>query len=345
MSENLTPIKTFLGKYYTELLYSSTHDKYKESGLGTFFEQRFFIQNNKTQMVVDPSLSGLIASVSGNEIYVSKELYDHPNVIITNSVEYNQLVNPRSMYSADTFSTLAYLVCQNQTTFHVVGEIDEPIYIKYKADYETFYNSIITVEVDPSIEVEIVEEIESFSALNIVTNYVLRPFSTLKLTTFYQNHISALSFCYRSIEVQESASFTHILLGKGSSNIVDENKITVSSGSTTELLGIINANGKNFHSILYIVPTAPDYTISVKYKDVLSDKSNVSFYPVIIGQVPANDAATIEVSNITIEEIPPAQIRKEVAKYISDIIDRTVLERMTGVRRFYDNKTNFLHLI
>jgi hypothetical protein len=40
MSANLIPIKAFLGKYYPELLYSASQEKYKGTGLDEFFEQR-----------------------------------------------------------------------------------------------------------------------------------------------------------------------------------------------------------------------------------------------------------------------------------------------------------------
>src|ERR1035437_7215722 len=286
MSENLIPIKAFLGKYYTELLYSATQDKYKHTKLDTFFEQRFFIQSNKVQMIVDPAVSGMTVVVCGNEIHVSKELYDHPSVVINNSLEGDQSSNPRSLYNSEIFSTMAYLVCQNHTTFQIVGEIDEPIYVKYKSDYETFYNSVIVFNISNNREVEIVEEIESFSALNTVTNYVLYPASKLNLTTFYQNHVSGLSFCCRNISAQDGASFNHVLFGKGSSNVIDENKIHAFAGSKTEMLGIVNAAGRNFHSILYVEPASPDYKISVNYRDILSGKSSVSFLPVIIGQNP-----------------------------------------------------------
>src|ERR1035437_3414649 len=179
MSENLIPIKSFLGKYYAELLYSSTQDKYKDSNLELFFEQRFLVQNNKVQMIVDPGIEELVITVFGNEISISKELYDHPNVVISNSLENNQNSNPKSLYSADTFSTLAYLVCQNHTTIAINGEIDKPIYVKYKSDYETFYNSVVVFNIAGNIDVEIVEEIESYSALNSVTNYILEEASRL----------------------------------------------------------------------------------------------------------------------------------------------------------------------
>lgn len=345
MSENLIPIKAFLGKYYTELLYSAAQDKYKTTKLDTFFEQRFYIQNNKVQMIVEPTFEGLTVIVSGNEIHVSKELFDHPNVIITNSLENNQTSNPRSLYNPEVFSTMAYLVCQNHTTFQIVGEIDEPIYVKYKSDYETFYSSVIVFNISNGVEVEIVEEIESFSALNAVTNYILYPTSKLNLTTFYQNNISALSFCYRNIIAQDGSTFNHVLFGKGSSNVIDENKIHALSGSKSEMLGVVNSDGRAFHSILYVEPGATDYSISVRYKDVLSGKSDVSFFPVILGQIPVGDTATIEVSNVKVEDIPGDRIETEIKNYVSDIVDRAILERMVGAKRFYDNKSKFLHLL
>jgi hypothetical protein len=344
MSTNLIPIKAFLGKYYPELLYSAAQEKYKDTGLDSLFDQRFLIQNNKTQMIVDPAMTGLIISVNGNEISVSQELFDHPGVIITNSLENgNPTTNPRSLYNAETFSTIAYLICQNHTTFQIVGELDEPIYVKYKSDFETFYNSVVVFNINNDLDIEIVEEFESAGALNVVTNYILNPSASVNLTTFYQNNISALSYCYRNIMALENSTFNHMLFGKGSSNIIDENRLRTSSGSNAEFLGIVNSNGRNFHSILYVEPSAQDYSVSVDYRDVKSGKSNVTFLPVIIGQAPEGNSATISVTEISLEEIPEDEIEIEVKKFLNDIIERATLVRMTGVERFYNNKTKFLH--
>jgi len=342
MSVNPILIREFLGKYYTELLYSSAQEKYKNTGLDTFFEQRFYIQTNKVQMVVDPSMPDMTIVVNGNEIYISKDLYDHPSIVVSNSIENNQATNPRSLYSPEVFSTLAYLICQNHMSLQIIGEIDEPIYVKYKSDFETFQSSVIIFNISDGVEVEIVEEIESNCALNSVTNYILNPFSHLKLTTFYQNNVSALSFCYRNVIAQENSTFNHVLLGKGSSNIIDENKIKASNMSSSELLGIVNSAGRNFHSILYVEPVAVEYHVSVVYKDILSGHGKVSYFPVIQGNLNP-EFATIEVSNITLEEIPAEKIENEIKEFVSDIIDRVTLERMTGVKRFYDNKTRFMH--
>jgi hypothetical protein len=343
MPDNLISVKDFLGKYYPELSYSATQEKYQHSRLDTFFEQRFFIQGNKTQMIVDPGLPGLVATICGNEIYISKELYDHPSVIITNSLENkNQNNNPKSLYNPGTFSTVAYLVCQNHTMFQIVGEVDEPIYLKYKSDYETFYNSVIVVEVAIGIQVEIVEEIESFSALNAVINYILQPTSKLDIRTLYQNHISALSFFYRNIIAQDDTSYTHVLFGKGSSNVIDENKLHSYHASKSEFLGIVNSDSRNFHSILYVQPASEFYSVNVDYRDVISGKGDVTFFPVILGQDPSN-IATISVSHINLDEVPPEAANNEVKKYLNDIIERATLDRMVGVKRFYDNKSKFLH--
>jgi len=345
MSDDLISIKSFLGKYYPELHYSATQEKYKNTQLDTFFEQRFLIQNNKTQMIVDPGLHGLTVIITGNEIHISKNLYDHPSVLITNSLENNiKNSNPRSLYNPETFSTIAYLVCQNHTMFQIVDEVDEPIYVKYKSEYESFYNSVIIFEVSTSVEVEIVEEIESFSALNAVTNYILQPLAKISLTTFYQNHISAISFVYRNIIVQDDASYNHILLGKGSANIIDENKIHTYNRSKSELLGVINSDSRKFHSILYVQPVGENYNVNVDYRAVLSGKSDITFFPMIIGQEPA-ERATISISNITLEEIPTKLIEQEVTKYLGNIIERTTLDRLVGVKRFYDNKIKFFHFL
>jgi len=341
MSDNLIQVKAFLGKYYAELNYSAIQEKYRNTQLDTIFEQRFYIQNNKAQMIVDPGMTGLVAIFTGNEVHISKELYDHPSVIISNSLENkDQASNPRNLYNADTFSTVAYLVCQNHTMFHIVGDVDEPIYLKYKSDYETFHNSVIVVEVAIGVEVEIVEEVESLCALNVVTNYVLQPTSRLNLTTFYQNRVSALSYFYRNIVSLEDSKFNHLVFGKGSSNIIDENKIQPHHNSKSEFLGIINGAGMNFHSILCIHPGSNEYSVNVDYRDLLSGDSDVTFYPVIIGQEPTS-SSSISVSNISLDEIVDNR-DEEIKKYIGDILDRGVLERMAGVKRFYDNKTKFL---
>ena len=343
MSDNLIPIKSFLGKYYPELNYSAIQEKYKNTRLDTFFDQRFHIQGNKAQMIVDPGLHGLVAIISGNEIHISKELYDHPSVIVTNSLETkNQNSNPKSLYNPETFSTVAYLICQNHTMFQIVGDLDEPIYLKYKSDYETFYNSVFVIEVAIGVHAEIVEEIESYSALNAVTNYILQPTARLDLRTFYQNHISALSYFYRNIIAQDDTSFTHVLFGKGSSNVIDENKIQPYHQAKAEFLGIVNSDSKNFHSILYVQPASEDFSVNVDYRDVLFGNANVTFFPVILGNA-SPDSATISVSNINLEEVPAEAAEAELKTYLGDIVERATLDRLVGVKRFYDNKSKFLH--
>ena len=343
MSTNLIPIKAFLGKYYPELHYSATQDKYKESGLDTFFEQRFYIQNNKIQMVVDPAMTGLVAIVSGNEIHISKSLYDHPSVKVTNSLENkNQNNNPRSLYTSETFSTLAYLMCQNHTMLQITGPVDEPIYVKYKSDFETFYSSVVIFEVADDIELEIVEEVESHSALNAVNNYILHNGARVHLSTFYQNNIAGVSFLYRNIIAQDDSKLTHILLGKGSSNIIDETKLLAYNNSKSEFYGIVNSTGRDFHSILSVQPAAQDYSVFVDYRDILQQNAKVSFFPVILGQEPTGQAS-ISVTNITLDDIPKEAIADEVKNYVGDIADRAILDRMVGVKRFYDNKAKFLH--
>ena len=91
--------------------YSAAQDKYAKTSLDKFFEQKFIIQNNKAQMIVDPSLVGLVVIISGNEIYISKSLYDHPYVDVTNSMENKEAVsNPKSLYTPEVFSTVSYLI-------------------------------------------------------------------------------------------------------------------------------------------------------------------------------------------------------------------------------------------
>lgn len=342
MPTNLITLKSFLGKYYSELLYSSALDKYKQTGVDEIFEQRFLVQQNKVQMIVDPGLSGLVVSVSGNEVHISKDFYDHPNVVVTNSLEGSHSSNPRSLYNPETIPTLAYLMCQNHTTFQIVGEIEEPIYVRYKTDFEVFYSSVVVFNISNDVDVEIVEEIESFSALNSVINYVLNPSAKLKLTTFYQNSSSGFSMCYRNVIAQENSTFNHMLLGNGSYKTIDETKIKALAGSSAEMLGVVNSGGKNFHSILYVEPGSPDYSINVNYRDIVSGNANVTFFPVILGTAQP-ESATIDVSHINLDDIPPEELEREIKSYVSDIIERATLERIVGVQRFYSNKKKFLH--
>lgn len=340
MSTNLIQIKAFLGKYYPELAYSVSQDKYVKSGVSKFFEQRFVIQNNKTQMIVDPQLSGLTAVVSGNEINVSKALYEHEFINVTNSMETGENNNPKSLYTPEVFSTLAYLICQNHTMFEIVGEIEEPIYIKYKSDFESFYNSVIVFKIAESIDVEIVEEYESFCALNSVTNYIIQDNAKLNLSTFYQNTLSAISFCLRNVIVQDSASYSHMLFGKGSSNILDESKIFPHNKSSIELLGCINPGQQEFHSIVGVLPGAQDYNFFLDQRHVVSGKGRITFTPVIIGHLPL-DAHT-NVGSLILDHYVRGFWPEKTEEFLSPIVDRATLSRTVGVTRFYNNKTKFL---
>jgi len=341
MSSTLIPIKSFLGKYYSELAYSVSQDKYNKSRIDRFFEQKFLIQNNKTQMIVDPNLSGLTAIVSGNEILISKNLYDHPNVTVSNSME-NQGVthNPKSLYNPDMFSTVAYLICQNHTMFHIVGETDEPIYIKYKSDFETFYNSVLIVNVGKNLDVEIVEEYESHCAVNSVTNYILQENSRLNLSTFYQNNFSAISFCLRNVIAQANSKYSHVLFGKGSSCVVDESKIHADTNSTIDMLGCIDPGRSEFHTIVSILPGSPTYKFSLDHRHIISQNSKTTFTPVVVGHLPPDSFSNI--SSLAIESIPELFKLEKINEFIMPIISQATLERTVGVERFYDNKSKFL---
>ena len=340
MPTNLIQIKAFLGKYYPELSYAVSQDKYAKAGLNKFFEQKFIIQNNKAQMIVDPSLKGLTAIVAGNEIFISKALYEHEYVNITNSMEAADSNNPKSLYTSDTFSTIAYLICQNHTMFEIVGELEEPIYIRYKSDFETFYNSVIIVNIAEELDVEIVEEYESFCALNSVANYIIQANSKLNLSTFYQNHISALSFCLRNIIVQDSAKYNHILFGKGSSNVLDESKIYANNKSEVDLLGCINPGQHEFHAIVGILPGSQDYNFFLDHRHVVSGKGKTTFTPVVIGHLPVN--AHTNVSSLILDHYAKGFWAEKTEEFLSPIIDRSTLERTVGVERFYNNKSKFL---
>lgn len=343
MSTNLIPVKSFLGKYYPELLYSAAQEKYKNSELDKFFDQRFFIQNNKSQMIVDPSLKGFVVIITGNEIHISKEMYDHPSILVTNSLENpNQNSNPRSLYNPETFSTVAYLMCNNHTMFEIVGDIDEPIYVKYRTEYETFYSSIVIFKIAETYSAEIVEEIESHCALNCVTNYILSPSAKLNLSTFYSSNVAAAAFVFRNVMALEGASYSHILFGKGAASVIDENRITSYSGSKVEILGCVNSHQKNFHSVISVHPAAVSYSLSVNYKNILGGDGNITCEHMVAEQELLENVS-IDVSDINLDEIPDNLVETVTQSHIKDIVDRAVLERMAGAKRFYDIKSKFLH--
>lgn len=342
MSTNLIQIKAFLGKYYQELAYAVTQDKYSKVGLIKFFEQKFIIQNNQVQMIVDPNLRGLSVVMSGNEVYVSKTLHDHEYIEITNTLEnkYNLASNPKNLYTPEVFSTLAYLICQNHTMLHIVGEIEEPIYIKYTSEYETFYNSVLVVNIAEGLDIEVVEEFESVCALNSVTNYILQPASKLNLSTFYRNHYSALSFCLRTIIAQDTSKYSHILFGKGSSNVLDETRIHANNNSTVELLGCINPGQREFHCVLGVLPGADDYSFLLDHRHVVSGRGKTTFTPQVVGHLPQNSHTNI--SSLVLDHYAEVFREEKTNEFLGSIIERATLERTLGVERFYNNKSKFL---
>jgi hypothetical protein len=341
MTDNLIQIKSFLGKYYAELAYHASQDKYAKSGLLKFFEQRFLIQNNKTQMIVDPTLLGLTAVVQGNEIFVSKDLYDNKNIEITNSMENpSNISNPKSLYTPDVFSTIAYLICQNHTMFKIVGELEEPLYIRYKSDFESFYNSVIMVHVADMLDVEIVEEFESYCAINTVMNYIVHAGAKLNLSTFYQNNISAMSFCLRNVIAQDTAKFSHILFGKGSANVIDESKIYANNNSNIELIGCVNPGQHEFHSIVGVLPSSLDYNFSLDYRHVVHGRGRATFTPLVVGHLPAT--AHTNVQSLILDQFAKGFWQEKTEEFLSYIIDKSTLDRSIGVERFYNNKSKFL---
>jgi SUF system FeS cluster assembly, SufBD len=300
MTPNLIPVKTFLGKFYTELNNTvQTSQKYKNTNIDTFFEQRFHIQNNKVQMVVDVHLSGLRVIVSGNEIHVSKELYKHPFIDITNSIE-EKGPDPKSLYSTGTFSTIAYLICQNHTLFKVMKDIEEPIYITFKSDYESFYNSVLLFMVNSGATVNVVEEIESHCAINSVVNYILNPYSVLNVSTFYRNQKPTISFFFRNVIAQTHSVYNHLLLGKGSSNIVDENRIVFETGVNLELNGKIDVSNSSFHSIIEATSSQDDNSIVINYKSSARNKGHVTVTPVV--ETSGITTADISVQSLIIDD-------------------------------------------
>lgn len=344
MSPKLTLLKSFLGTYYREILYSAMQPKYASSNISNVLEQRFAIQSNKAQMIVDPDLPGLIMNVSGNEVHISQELYNHPSVTVSNSMENRGGLhhNPLSLYNPELFSTLAYLVCQNHTMLDIVSDIEEPIYIIYSADFETFYNSVIVVNIAKGLDVEVVEEFNSSCALNAVTNYIVHPDARLNLATFYDNKMSAVSFCLRNVIVMDNATYNHMLFGKGSSSVVDETKIQPSHLSKIELLGCINPDMQEFHTIVGVHPAAEDYTFFLDHKHVVVGSGKTTFTPIVVGHLPTD--AHSDVTSLSLDLIADDARKEKTEEFLKPVLGRATLERVTGVSRYYRNKTKFMRI-
>lgn len=380
MQSNLIPIKSFLGKFYSDLNNTVlTSHKYKYTNIDSFFEQRFLIQNNKVQMVVDVHLKGLRAIVSGNEIYVSKELYKHPSIDISNSIE-EKGPDPKSLYSEKTFSTIAYLICQNHTLFKVLKDIEEPIYITFKSDYEAFYNSVLLFMIDAGVTVNIVEEIESKCAVNSVINYILNPYSILNVSTFYKNQKPTLSFVFRNVIAQSHSVYNHLLLGKGSSNVIDENRIVFETGSKLDLNGKIDVAENSFHSIIEATSSGYDNSVSINYRNTAKKKGNVTVTPVVavsgetstkikIHNLLVDDTASIivdpswdipppstlvpDISNFRIEPVELAKLLAKgieeqdamsvlTTKFSEEIAEKIGVSCTVGTELYYDMKNKFL---
>lgn len=337
MSDTLIPFKLLLGKYFPELYNLSIQEKYIKTNLEYVFDQRFRIQDNKIQSYIDHTLDDLSVTICGNEVHISKNLYNHPDIIFTNSVE-NTVGNPLSLYDSDVFSTLSYLMCKNQSTFTITGNIDEPIYVRYKTDYESFYNSIVFFNIESNIKVDIVEEIDSKCALNSVMNYKLDPSSEVNLYSFYKNNRTALSYNFRNVSIGDNGKYNHILLGKGSSSSINENKIMLGNNSEANLSGVVNSNNLNFHSIFNIYSFVDDYTLNIDYKNVISPKSNVTFSHKILGSENSE-------KNIVSTENILNNNSNEIKSFISSITNKLSVGRTASAKRFYDNKSEFLNFI
>ena len=339
MTNNLVSVKSFLGQYYTEVYESSKQEKYKNSGLESLFEQRFIIPNEQHNVTVSNTLYGHVIEITGNKVVVSKALYENEHITVATAA--NSEVNPRVLYTPNVFSTLAYLVTNNHLLVSITGPIDDPIYIKIGSHFETFQNTVVVVNIAEDIEVDIVEEVASVSAINGVINYIIGQESVLSLYTFYKNSISSVSALCRHVISRFSSTYNHVVLGKGSAIALDENKLYTYNDSQIMLLGCVDSKKYRFNSILSYHPESKDYSIVVDYRAITYDKGLVEFYPLIYGQNP-NDNATISITEFSIDEILE-DMQTSRHSYLKDIMDYTNIGVLTpSVKRFYENKTNFL---
>lgn len=343
MTSSHISIKKYLGEFDSEILSCCNQEKYKDTRLYSIVEQRFQIQDNKSRVTIDDSLQFNEVVVIGNEVFISKMLYDNPSVEIVNSADRQTQPVPTSLYDTGVFSTLAYVVCSNHTTIRVIDKLAEPIYIKYQADFEKFYNGILIVEVAYNVSVEIVEEIESNGCVNAATNYLLDESSSLRLTSFYKGTLSSSALVYRNVTVQEHAKFDHMCYGAGMSTVVDEMKIQCFEDASVNLSGVVYTPDRNFSSVLYVDPISTKYNISVDYRHIVNDNSDSSYLPGISTQ-PDSGQAQISVTALDVSDMQESDKQEDIDDFIDDVIRKSNVLKSAGARRFYENKTAFLKL-
>lgn len=336
MPKKLSPAGESFEHLLPDLMLLSKSKKYENTTLSSLFDQRFYFQPNKPQMFINESLDGFTITVSGNELEISKALYENENVAVINSMEMlSYVANVIDNYDPDIFSSVAYLICPNKIFISIDGQLDEPIYVHYKTEFECFYNSVITFDIISGAEIDIIEEIESNAALNCVTNYKVGVGANLNLYSFCKNTLSGSSMVYRKVDLEENANYTHIMLANGSYTAIDENQLNLGKNSQVELLGVINSRNKNFNTILNVTPDAQEHYLSSVYKTIKYKNDHVGF-----------DVESEEINNININnfEINYDNTDK-VKQFIFDIVDRAILTSMTGYKRFYINKDIFLQFL
>jgi len=278
-----TTLRNILGNAYNDIHQAALNsEKYKDSRLEDIFDQRFYIQNNRVQMIADQTLTGYQIVVNGNEIYVSLALYNNPDIIILNSVDHGIHENSRKLFKKETFSTISYLICDNYTLFQIGKNIKDTITVRYKSDYESFYCSTLLFVVDKDVNVNIIEEYESRCSLNNVVNYILNDNSQLNLKTYYKNNLSAQSHCLRTAIVLDNSIFKHTLINENSSKVLDECKIICSPDSQIELKGKIKNSSGLFHSIIQLqADIGVKCDVKLNYRSIIQNDAVISIIPII----------------------------------------------------------------
>jgi hypothetical protein len=203
----------------------------------------------------------------------------------------------------------------------------------------------------------------------------------MNVSTFYRNQRPALSFFFRNVIALVGSTYNHLLLGKGSSNIVDENRVVFESETNIGLLGKIDVSNNSFHSIMELTSTGNDNTVRIDYKNSVQNKGKLSMTPVIevtglteshvsIRNLALDNTASVVMApsiktpmssamasqNITTEIPDPEEKRAMLAdgveevdaikilasRFSEDITERIGIACQEGTERYYDIKNKFL---
>ena len=337
----MNQLKQILGKYAGEITNSCNQEKYEGVNLKSFLLQKYDRQTDTPGVAIDHRLQGLEMVVSGNYIRISRDLSQHPAITIkTNNPGPESEHNPRSNYDSNVFASMAYLLCQNFIQIVVSAFVDKVLYIRYESEFEKIYSSAIEVSIAGTAQIDIVEEINSTSAINTVMDYNVGPTAKLRLHTFHNNSAGGNTILNRNVFLDNRASFQHGVMAHGAALVLDETRLFPKFRSNTAINGIVAAASKNYHGVLTVHPSIGEYKVAIEYRNIINDKSSATFYAGVAGQ-DVSERSHINVQDINLGSLPRGQELQELVNFIQDMLPVINIDNRSDTERFSVQKNNF----